>query len=53
MAKLIPTKNATEDDEFENGAAIFKRTWYTNGGSQLILTSTDGGMVTVQFGTLI
>ena len=41
----------SEDDEFENGAAILQtNSGITNGGSQLILTSTDGGMVTVQFG---
>jgi hypothetical protein len=41
----------TEDDEFENGVAILQtNSGINNGGSQLILTSTDGGMITVQFG---
>ena len=41
----------TEDDEFENGAAILQtNSGIANAGSQLILTSTDGGMLTIQFG---
>ena len=40
----------TEDDEFENGAAILQtNSGIANAGSQLILTSTDGGMLTIQF----
>ena len=40
----------SDGDEFENGAAIFQTNMaLTNGGSQLILTATDGAVVTVNF----
>ena len=41
----------SEEDDFENGVAILQtNSGISNGGSQLILSSSDGGMLTVQFG---
>jgi len=40
----------SEEDAFENGVAILQtNSGISNGGSQLILSSSDGGMLSVQF----